>query len=115
VQISARVGSVRALEALLKNGGVADEESMMLAVLTEKIEAMKLLEKYGGNIAQTDKNGCSTLHYIAQDGTQEMVRYLLEKGVPINATCRGKETPLTWANYGKNIEVIQYLQSRGAR
>lgn len=115
VQISARVGSVRALEALLKNGGVADEESMMLAALTEKIEAMKLLEKYGGNIAQTDKNGCSTLHYIAQDGTQEMVRYLLEKGVPINATCRGKETPLTWANYGKNIEVIQYLQSRGAR
>lgn len=115
VQISARVGSIHALEALLKNGGIADKESMMLAALTEKIDAMKLLEKHGGNIAQTDRDGCSTLHYIAQDGTVEMVRYLLEKGTPVNAACRGKETPLTWANYGKNIEVIQYLQSQGAK
>lgn len=115
VQISARVGSIRALEGLLENGGIADAESMMLAALTEKIEAMKLLAKHGGNIAQTDKDGCSTLHYIAQDGTVEMVRYLLEKGSRINGQCRGNETPLTWANYGKNIEVIQYLQSKGAR
>ncbi len=115
MQISARLGSLKALEALLKNGGMADGEAMMYAALREQIEAMKLLEKYGGNIAQTDKDGCTTLHYIAQDGTVEMVSYLVEKGVPINATCRGKESALKWANYGKNIEVIQYLESKGAR
>jgi len=115
VQISARLGSVDALEALLQNGGIADKESMMLSALTEQIESMKLLEKYGGNIAQTDKDGCTTLHYIAQDGTVAMVQYLIEKSVPINATCRNKETALKWANYGKNIEVIQYLESMGAR
>lgn len=115
VQISARLGKLKALEALLKNGAKADGEAMMYAALREQIEAMKLLEKYGGNIAQTDKDGCTTLHYIAQDGTVEMVRYLVEKGVPINAPCRGKESALKWANYGKNIEVIQYLESKGAR
>lgn len=115
VQISARLGKLNALKALLENGGRADGESMMFAALREQIEAMKLLEHYGGNIAQTDKDGCSTLHYIAQDGTVEMVRYLVEKGVPLNATCRGKESALKWANYGKNIEVIQYLESKGAR
>lgn len=115
VQISARLGSVNALEALLQNGGVADKESMMLAALREQIEAMKILHKYGGNIAQTDKDGCTTLHYIAQDGTVEMVQYLIEKGVPINAGCRNKETALKWANYGKNLEVIQYLERMGAK
>lgn len=115
VQISARLGSVDALEALLQHGGIADKESMMLAALREQIEAMKILHKYGGNIAQTDRDGCTTLHYIAQDGTVEMVRYLIEKGVPINARCRDNETALKWANYGKNIGVIQYLESMGAK
>ena len=115
VQISARLGSVNALEALLQHGGIADKESMMFAALTEQIEAMKILHKYGGNIAQTDKDGCTTLHYIAQDGTVEMVQYLIEKGVPINARCRNKETALKWANYGKNLEVIQYLEHMGAK
>lgn len=115
LQISARLGKLKSLEALLQNGAIADEESMMLAALREQIDAMKILEKFGGNIAQTDKDGCTTLHYIAQDGTVEMVKYLVEKGVPINATCRGKETALKWANSGNNIEVIQYLESKGVQ
>ena len=115
VQISARLGKAEALSALLENGGHADTKSMMVAALNEQIETMKILEKHGGNIASADKEGCTTLHYIAQDGTVEMVRYLVEKGVPVNATCRKGETPLKWATYGKNTNVIRYLESVGAR
>ena len=115
IQISARLGNVDALEALLEHGGKADGKSMMLAALTGQMMAMKLLEQHGGNIAQIGDDGCSTLHYIAEDGTAEMVQYLVEHGVPINGSCRRGETPLTWAKFKKNVEVIRYLEQMGGR
>ena len=111
MQIAARVGSLGALKAMLEAGGKADDESMILAALTEKTEAMKLLERYGGNIRAKDSDGCTTLHYIASDGPLEMVKYLIEKGVPYNVTCRKNEAPIHWANAQSNCPVIRYLES----
>ncbi len=111
VEIASRVGAVGALEELLKGGGKPSKSAMLLAALTEKEVAMKLLERYGVPVTVKDKGGCSTLHYIAQDGSLEMVKYLLKKGVPYNSTCRKGETPLTWANYGNNCVVIDYLET----
>ncbi len=111
MQIAARVGSLGALKAMLEAGGKADDESMILAALTEQVEAMKLLERYGGNIRAKDRDGCTTLHYIASDGPLEMVKYLIEKGVPYNATCRKNEAPIHWANAQSNCPVIRYLES----
>ncbi len=111
VEIAARTGKVWALEALLECGGKATKKSMFLAALTEQNEAMKVLEKYGVPVTVRDKDGCTTLHFIAQDGSLDMVKYLIEKGVPYNATCRNLESPLTWANYGNNCNVIEYLDS----
>jgi len=110
IEIAARVGELNTLEAMLKGGGKPSRRAMMLAALTEKDEAMKLLERYGVPVTVKDRGGCSTLHYIAQDGSLEMVKYLVKKGVPYNGTCRKGETPLTWANYGNNCAVIDYLQ-----
>lgn len=111
LQISARLGRLKALKVLLDSGAKVDGKSMIVAALREQIEAMKLLEEYGGNIGQTDKDGCSTLHYIAQDGTLEMVKYLVKKGVSHKTTCRSAETPLKWAEFGKNKNVIKYLEN----
>jgi len=72
---------------------------------------MKMLESYGANLKATDKRGCTTLHYIAQDGSLVMAKYLIQKGVPYNAICRKDETPLTWANYGNNCKMIDYLET----
>ncbi len=115
LQISARLGNVEALETLLEHGGIADGKSMISAALAGQMKAMKLLERYGGDIAETDGDGCSTLHYIAGAGSVEMVRYLVEHGVPVNGNCREDETPLTWAKSKKNTEVIRYLEQIGAR
>ena len=111
VEIAARTGKVWALEALLECGGKATKKSMFLAALTEQNEAMKVLEKYGVPVTIRDKDDCTTLHFIAQDGSLDMVKYLIEKGVPYNATCRNLESPLTWANYGSNCSVVEYLES----
>ncbi len=115
LQISARLGNLKALKVMLNNGAKVDGEAMMVAALREQIEAMKLLAKYGGNIGQTDKDGCSTLHYIAQDASLEMVKYLVNKGVSYKTTCRNGETPLKWAKYGKNTKVIKYLKNLDIR
>ena len=110
IEIAARVGEVNTLEAMLKGGGKPSRRAMMLAALTEKDKAIKLLERYGVPVTVKDRGGCSTLHYIAQDGSLEMVKYLVKKRVPYNGTCRKGETPLTWANYGNNCAVIDYLE-----
>ncbi len=110
VEIASRMGQTAALEVLLKHGGKASKKAMMLAALREQDETMKLLERYGVPVTIKDREGCTTLHYIAQDGSVEMVKYLIKKGVAYNATCRRDETPLKWANYGNNCVVIDYLQ-----
>jgi ankyrin repeat protein len=84
---------------------------MMRAALNEEIHAMKILKQYGGDIAQTDSDGCTTLHYMAQDGNLEMVKYLISQGAPVGAQCRGGQTALKWAYFGENKEVIEYLES----
>ncbi|NOR55091.1 MAG: hypothetical protein GQ531_02675 [Sulfurovum sp.] len=111
VEIASRTGKISALKALLECGGKVTKKSMFLAALTEQNEVMKIFEKRGLPVTIKDKQGCTTLHFIAQDGSLEMVKYLIGKGVPYNATCRKDETPLTWANYGNNCKVIDYLET----
>jgi len=111
VEIASRLGRLAALKALLANGGNATKKSMMLAALREQLEAMKILEDHGIPLTVSNKDKCTTLHYIAQDGSVDMVKYLIEKDVPYNAVCRKDESPLTWANYGNNCKVIDYLET----
>jgi hypothetical protein len=115
VEISARLGNIAALEERLKIGGNPSAnkgQAMILAALNRHMDAMKLLENYGGDIGQTDRDGCTTLHYIAGDGTLDMVKYLVEHGGPAAARCRGDEQAIHWAVSGKNEPVRRYLQTQ---
>ena len=85
---------------------------MMLAALNQHMDAIKILAKFGGDIDQTDRDGCTTLHYIAEKGTLEMVKYLIEHGVPVAARCRGGEQAIHWATSGKNEPVVRYLKTQ---
>ena len=112
VERSVESDNWEALQILLENGGKAnnrDGHVMISAALNEEFEAMKLLQQYGGNIAQTDSDGCTTLHYLAAGGTLEMVQYLVDNGVPVEAKCRKGETALDWARQKNDEPVIRYL------
>ena len=111
IEISSMLGNLNALQALLNHQGTPTAWSMISAALNEQIDSMKLLAEYGGNLAQADEDGCTTLHYIAQDGTLEMVKYLVAHGISPEVTCRGNETPLTWAQFDNNEEVIKFLKT----
>lgn len=81
--------------------------------LQEQIEVVEYLVGVGVDINHEDRDGCSALHFLAQDGSVDMIKFMVENGAAVNKTCRGSETPLKWASYGDNTTVMDYLVSVG--
>lgn len=117
IGMAARLGNLQTLEGFVESGRAPAEQvskSILKAALREQIDVVRYLVEHGVDVDQADGDGCTSLHSIAQDGTVEIVAYLLEQGADINKTCRGRQTPLRWAQYGDNRAVIDYLVARGA-
>lgn len=117
VRMAARLGNLQTLKAFVESGKAPKEliyPALYFGALTEKADVVRYLVEWGVPVDHPDSDGCTALHYLAQDGLVEDVRYLVEQGAAVNQTCRGKETPLKWAHYGKNQPVIDYLLSVGA-
>ncbi len=115
LKMAARLGNLKALQAFVDSGQARQSQinqAILYGALTEQIDVVKYL--VGVDINQGDSDGCTALHYLSQDGTVDMVKYMVNNGALINATCRGAETPLKWAHYGDNTQVTEYLVSVGA-
>ena len=116
LRMSARLGNLQTLKALVQSGKAPDElinRALHFGALTEKGAVVRYLVDWGVPVNYPDNRGCTALHYLAQDGQVGDVRYLVEQGAEVNHPCRGQQTPLTWAHYGKNQPVIDYLLSVG--
>lgn len=116
VRMAARLGNLQTLKAFVESGKAPDEQiypALLMGALTEKGAVVRYLVDWGVPVDYPDSDGCTALHYLAQDGLVEDVRYLVKQGATVNPNCRGKETPLKWAHYGKNQPVIDYLRSVG--
>tara|TARA_R110001606_G_scaffold399268_1_gene583205 strand:+ start:101308 stop:102159 length:852 start_codon:yes stop_codon:yes gene_type:complete len=116
VRMAARLGNLQTLKAFVDSSKAPNEQiyqALLFGALTEKADVVRYLVEWGVPVDHPDSDGCTALHYLAQDGLVEDVRYLVEQGAAVNNTCRGKETPLKWAHYGKNQPVIDYLLSVG--
>lgn len=117
IGMAARLGNLQALKGFVESGKAPPEQvsqSILRAALTEKFDVVQYLVGQGVDINQGDRDGCIPLHSLAQDGSVEMIAWMLEHGADINRTCRGRQTPLRWAEYGDNRAVIDYLVARGA-
>ena len=85
------------IELLIAKGADVNVKSVFFnltpldwAVKLEKIETIKLLQKYGGKSAAQD-----SIHFAVQLGNFEAVKKHLDAGVDINSTAEGlHETPL---------------------
>ena len=67
------------------------------------------------DINATDRCGSSALHYAAEEGRPEMVKFLVEKGGIINAMNMWDKTPLHSACAKGHVEIVKYLVEHGAR
>lgn len=115
-RMSARLGNLQTLKAFVDSGKAPDDlinRALHFGALTEKGAVVRYLVDWGVPVDYPDSDGCTALHYLAQDGQVDDVRYLIEHGAAVNQPCRGTQTPLTWAHYGKNQPVIDYLLSVG--
>ncbi len=62
-----------------------------------------------------DENGYSLLFYAAEKGHMEIVKYLVELGVSIDAYGYAtQKTPLGIAVYNGHVEIVKYLVEKGA-
>ncbi|XP_054876415.1 myotrophin [Poeciliopsis prolifica] len=82
----------------LKNGEVNEVEG----VLKTEEDVNKSME------------GRSPLHYAADFGQVDMIKFLLHKGANINATDKHGLTPLMYACFENHLECAEILLEKGA-
>ncbi len=59
--------------------------------------------------------GYQALKSACKAGNLEIAKFLVERGTPVNGTCREDSPPLDKAIYSQNMELIKYLFEKGAK
>ena len=116
--LAVRAGSRDAFNLLMAQPGIEvdaqnahGETALMMAALRDNLEAAQLLAARG---AATHKDGWAPVHYASSGPGSTVLRWLLERGAPLEAKAPGGNTPLLMAaRYGED-RSIELLLERGA-
>lgn len=73
-----------------------------------------VVEKFNINLAEDEFPGNAPLSYVVQDGSAEIVAFLLDAGADPNGIGGGLFAPLSWAVMGNKPENVELLLARGA-
>jgi len=80
-----------------------------------RYEIAQLLVDHGVDPNETNGMGMTTLHIVAEQGTVDAARWLLDRGADIHARDREFDsTPLAWAARAGREDMVRFLLSRGA-
>jgi len=94
--------------SLFKKGDESDSATLEIAAKNCDLETVKSLIK--NNISIGEKS----LRYVAEEGCLEIVRFLVEDGIDVNATNKFKWTALHSAADQGYLEIIEFLLEKGA-
>jgi hypothetical protein len=116
--LALRASSLQAADALMKHpalkayqANAAGETALMMAALRGHIDAARRLVALG---AAVHREGWAPVHYAATGPSTELLRFLLERGAPLNARSPNGSTPLMMAaRYGPESSV-DLLLAQGA-
>jgi ankyrin repeat protein len=61
------------------------------------LEAVKLAQSLGNDVNATNEMGVQAIHGAANRGSDEIIRFLVEKGARLDVADKQGRTPLTWA------------------
>jgi hypothetical protein len=104
------------IQALHKSCSELQQQNAMIKACQEgKLLLVQtlFLAKIPLNIV-TEKTKFSLMHYAANGGHVEVVRYLLKNGAPFDSADANQRTPLHWACQNGHKQVIDVLVSKGA-
>lgn len=85
---------------------------LLHAAANNNPEVVAVLLKGGADPGMRNKSGDDALNYGAIKGNLAVVQQLIKAGVP--ATRRQGWQPLSYAVFGKNMDVFNYLMDQGA-
>ena len=127
LDVALKANNRKIIEFLLENG--ADPKkggAIHIAVnINRDLEIVKKLVKYGADILIEDRYNNTLLHYVANNGDLDILIYLINKGLDINAQNNYSEgipvtlkihegTPLHGAAGHGHIRVARFLLENGA-
>lgn len=82
-----------------------------------RLQAVKFWLRKNPNLINETENDtflCSPLHFAAQKGHIEIVKYLIKSGAQIEFKNLTGTTPLHWAAQNGHLEIVKILISHGA-
>jgi ankyrin repeat protein len=84
---------------------VYGETPVIRAAFLGDLDMIKLLVSYGADLNKVSYYGGSTLHhaYASPDFKQEIVDFLIERGVDVNLLDKHGKNAVQWKNYGEAI------------
>jgi ankyrin repeat protein len=92
---------------------------LVLAALKGKAEALAKVIDLGVDLNAPCANlyaHATALHHAVYSGSLDAVKVLVEAGASLDPKDSIYEgTPLGWAEYGKQVEIAEFLRERGAR
>ncbi|XP_065159001.1 uncharacterized protein Patsas [Atheta coriaria] len=103
----------------LSEADIADQtqKSIFDVVKTGEVSDIEdLVEKLGTQILRArDEWGYTPAHWAALDGNVEIMRYLVDRGAPIDLSCLGTQgpRPIHWACRKGHAAVVQVLLQAG--
>lgn len=126
----AKEGNVKALEQYLEQTENVDfrdkkgETALFTAAFHGKLEAVKLLVKYGADINAKNNNNGTPLIYATINLHEDVIRFFLANGADVNVRDKLLYTVLSWPairalsgpekGIKKNLRIMQLLVNYGA-
>ena len=116
---AAEAGDVAEIESLLGLGFSIDRRddagltSLMMAVVNDKLQAVKCLLKQGADPSLQDNDGWNVLHSASQGGNPEVIELMLSHVPNIDSETKVGATPLMIAAGNDNLQAVKYLLKQG--
>ncbi len=113
---AAACADVDFLLAMHRNGftGWNDPFIILAGAKTPYAVVVKLLHSWGADLNAKYPDGMAVIHCAARYGRLELMRYLVDEGVPFNVPDNAGMTPLHWAASTDQTEVVRFLMEQGA-
>ena len=121
IHIAAQRGNWRMIQLLVEaktmyNKKSADDKQLIhYAVLGGQIDLIpKIVELTEVSYFVRDEFGNTLLHYATRTSNLTLVKFLIEKGLDVNALNDQYETPVFTAVKNNNFDIVKYLVKEGA-